>query len=170
MTNVLANLATGSLIVTPLINSAHLTGWWHIKGKSQSLGRKTCWLTTVLAHTGKATRTEMSTDNQPKHTHTHTLFLTGTTQGSQESPPPHTQAQNSVCVITDTFLFVYSFIHSFICGPSVCPLPCSVLGYEDEENRCGPCPHRLVHRHMSPWPLSVPDYLALRRQAKSEWE
>lgn len=68
--NVPARLGTGSfLVITPLINTTHLTGWWHIKGKSQSLCGKTCWVTTVLAHTGEASGTEMYTYNPPKHTH-----------------------------------------------------------------------------------------------------
>lgn len=75
VTNALANLVPASFLVTPLINTTHLTGWWHIKGKRQSLCGKTCWLTTILAHTGKTSKTELSIDNQPntqtdRHTHT----------------------------------------------------------------------------------------------------
>lgn len=167
----LANLATGSFMVTPLTNTAYLAGWWHMKGKSQALCGKTCWFTTIPAHTGKATRTEMSTDNEATHGHArmharvNTLLFPHRYNLRQPriTPSSHTNTQipNPQFCVRDN---LYTFIHPFTHGPSAhSPVQCS--GTRMKKTVVDLALTELVHRHMSPWLLKPSQcsrlYLAL---------
>lgn len=175
----LANLATGSFMVTALTNTAYLARWWHMKGKRQSLCGKTCWLTTIPAHTGKATRTEMSTDNEATHArvhmhaHVHTLLFPHRYNLRQPriTPSSHTNTQipnPQFCVYANLYTFIRPFTH----GPSAHLL--SVPGYKDEENSHGPCSHRAssqAHEPLASQTISVFQILScsVEDRAKSNY-
>lgn len=124
MANALANLVPGSSYK----HCPTSLGGGTQKGKSQLLCGKACWLTTIPAHTGKATRTETPTViNLNTHTNTHTsptymsnwfFFIGAIHRQSRITPSPHTYTRipNSQFRVCGN---LYIFIHSFIHGPNV---------------------------------------------------